>query len=193
MLNPRSQPSLLRGIACGFLAAGIGFALPFVAISTVFFVRSNAFDPPLFDIFVDLPLTFSGIAFSSLFGLAAILNYAPASRIGLVRAVIFVGLSLIGSVFVIGIATQVFHLGPQTYTIDPWQGLRGLIALVVPIAYTLGHTAMRFWRSPAVPSPAIADFDDSVRSHFRPGTERKDTDGICRSDDRAQEDPTSKD
>jgi hypothetical protein len=87
-----------------------------------------------------------GIGLSFVFGLAAILNYAPAKRLGLVRCIMGVGLVSLGGVALSELAASIVDIAPQTYTSDPWAWLRTLIVVSVPVAYTVIHTAVRITR-----------------------------------------------
>src|SRR5688572_23299711 len=80
---PRSQASLVRGIACALPAAVVGFALPFVLLSILTLVRRFAVGYPHIDMEADFQampstLLWPGIGCSIIFALAAILNYSPA-------------------------------------------------------------------------------------------------------------------
>lgn len=148
--GPPSQPSLSRGVAWAVSAAAFGFALPYLVFSTRTLVRYYVFEYPQLDRDADLrempdDLLYPALGCSLVFGLAAFLNYAPARRLGFVRALLFVGLAAIGGLAVTALVTAIFDLGPRSRTSDPWVRLRELIAVLVPITYSAGHTAKRLW------------------------------------------------
>ncbi|HEV3344499.1 MAG TPA: hypothetical protein VG125_29250 [Pirellulales bacterium] len=144
------QASLLRGLACSVPAAVAGGAVPLMASTTILLIRHICGDS-LINVeadFHDLPKTLASpcIGCALVFGLASILNYAPPSRLGMVRAVLCVGLSVIASLIITGFLAASFGLSPRTYTSDPWAWLRVSIWGSLILAYTAVHTVSR-WRS----------------------------------------------
>jgi len=146
---PHHQASLLRGFACAVPSAAAGFAVAFLMFATILLVRyliaGETMPDPESELRRNLRgaiLPSAGLAF--VFGLAAILNYTPARRFGLVRSIMFVGLAALAGDMTSALAEFLFDIGPQTYTSDPWAWLRSLIVVSVPVAYTVIHTGVRF-------------------------------------------------
>ncbi len=125
--------SLVRGFAFALPVAGVGFTLPLVVLRSGVLGERYPFSEAWYPAF--------GCGF--VFGLVAILNYTPAARIGLLRAIIFVGLATMGGGLVSSIMTAIFGLQPRAYDSDPWQWLRVFVAFLIPLIYTVLHTAMR--------------------------------------------------
>lgn len=146
----RPRPSIIRGIAWALPAVAIGYAIPFVAMRGAFLVRAYAVGLPrdeindgLLLISERMSLESAGTGCALVFGLAAMLNFIPPVRLGYVRAVMFVGFSVLGGLFFGAFTTAAFGLRPRTYDFDPWKWHRALVTLAMPVAYTLIHTIQR--------------------------------------------------
>ncbi len=154
--------SLLRGLAIAIPLSVVGFAIPQASglvFAMVEQMNSPYATPPALD-FISLFKTYlnAAIGCAILFALAGILNYSPAIRLGLVRSLLFVGLSMFSGLFFMSVMTLTFNLESQSYTSDPWLWLRVFLALSVPIAYTVIHTRQRFSLQSNV-KPVIAQND----------------------------------
>lgn len=150
MSRRRSRPSMLRGIAWAVAAAVAGYALPFVAIMGMFYVRAfvvglsrDEIDDALLRMSDRMRPQSAGLGCAIVFGLAAIVNFVPPVRLGYVRAVMFSGLAVIGGFFVGTIWTAAFQLQPRTYNSDPWRWYRVVATLALPVVYCLLHTMKR--------------------------------------------------
>jgi len=141
------QTSVARGILCAVPAATVGFAIPYLISTPTFVTRWLQDDPPAFrldDLFSQAVRLASAAFFCALvFGLAAVVNYTPPKRLGLVRAIMFVGFAALFGVLGTTVLTVMFDLGPQTYTSDPWAGLRFAMTTSVPLCFAIGLTVWR--------------------------------------------------
>jgi hypothetical protein len=148
--------SLLRGLAFAVPLSIVGFAIP---LATGFIIElakqlnSPYANPPAKDL-AYLFKTFVGpsIGCAIMFALASILNYSPALRLGLIRSLIFMGLSAFAGGIFMAVMTSLFNLEQQSYTSDPWFWLRVFLLVPVPVAYTIFHTLQRFQLSSNPPT-----------------------------------------
>lgn len=137
---PTVPSSLVRGLGFAVAFSLVGFAIPMTygsIVELVAYANSPYVYPPaiewhsVFDTFLS-----PAIGCSIVFGLAAILNFAPAIRLGAIRSLIFVGISAIAGVYFSAIMAFLFDL-----QLD-WPAI--LMAISIPCCYTFVHTAQRF-------------------------------------------------
>ncbi len=139
------QPSWTRGIYCGMLAAVIAFSLPWIFGLSWLFVLWQFLEPTpveLGDWVAQTPAMcfVAGLGIAFLFGLAGVLNYAPANRIGIVRALMYVGIVTLAAAF-----GALFLLPYQHRSNNPWLSVYTPVAMIVPVLFTfcLTHRMMR--------------------------------------------------
>ena len=134
--------SFLRGSVYALPASLLGFAIPYVALAALAAVRAQFFQLSLFDrdaYLRALPIyaLAPAIACALVFVLAAFLNFTPTQKIGLVRALMLAGSSVLFGLIVMGVATELFGLGRRTYTSDPFLALRCCIGIFASIGCTV--------------------------------------------------------
>lgn len=135
------QVSFVRGFLCALPTSGIGFAIPYVVLAVLPIVQATFFGYSPVDRDADLQelptkAMIAAIGCSIVFGLAAILNYSPARKLGIIRALLLVGLSAVFGLFVMGVAALIFDLGPRSYFSDPFFPVRCAITVSVPVVFT---------------------------------------------------------
>lgn len=129
---------LLYAIPMGMLGFAIPFALRLLLVSIVYWLSDSPF-PLAFHLRDNLHAwIWPSRGCALVFALAAFLNYAPAARIDLLRAIALVALAMIGGILFSSIA-----LSRETRQDDIWAWHRVLAAITIPIFYTLAHTALR--------------------------------------------------
>lgn len=131
--------SFVRGCLFALPASAAGFALPYLLLGAIPFVRSALFQYPLVERDADLQALSMkawapAIGCAIVFALAAILSHMPARRGSFIRSLMFVGLFALLGLFVTAAATIAFDLGPRSYTSDPYGVARGAIAIGVLVA-----------------------------------------------------------
>lgn len=148
-----SAASVGRGLLFGLLFAIVGYLMAMTGFAMVtlarYFLGGYSGRFAWEDFVLDLQWwLYYGVGVAGgcavLAGLGAVLNYGPAVRLGMVRAMLYVGLSMLAGLMVMGIAATTLDLSPQSYTSDPWGPLRLMIALSIPCTYTFVHTWIRF-------------------------------------------------
>jgi len=140
--------SLIRGLGFAVPLSIVGFAIPLssgLIIELIGQINSPYANPPA----IEFNSLFNGVLAAAIecaimFAFAALLNYSPAIRLGLIRSLLFVGLSAFAGMIFMAIMTLVFNLEQQSYTSDPWRWLRAFLATSIPVAYTIFHTRQRF-------------------------------------------------
>lgn len=136
-----NQSSWNRGIKLAFPASLFGFTVPLlpdlIVLLLQFVIGDRRID--MYGNFREVARTLvPGAAWCAfVFALAAILDFAPATRIGFVRAVMLVGLASVVGFFATAFATVLFPIGRQSYTSDPWLWLRLVLTLSVPATFTI--------------------------------------------------------
>ena len=123
-LPPSSGVSVLRGIACAIPASAIGFLIPYVVVGVQPFIRHAFFGYSALDRDADLHqlprFAFTAAAGCAMvFALAAIINYGPARRVGLVRALMYAGLSALLAGVVAIISTHLLGAVTRGHPPDP--------------------------------------------------------------------------
>lgn len=155
---PPRRANLFRGLAYAVLFAAFGFTIPFAGDMAIFAVQSRR---STLDGYHEVEQRYSlqqstdylilpGLGCATMFALAAILNFSPATRLGMIRSLMFVGLAILAGGIVAGTISTAFDLRQRTYMDDPWSDWRGptlfLIWFSIPVVYTIEHTFRRIRR-----------------------------------------------
>ena len=130
--------SLLRGVLIGIPLALCGFLVPVLIGVGLSLLRSEPMDAISSSWFTDCIA--ESIALSLVCFLAAVLNYSPAQRIGFLWCVLFVGISGVVGVVVVNVGVYLLferHNFPALSVII-------VVEALIPIAYALIHTFIRF-------------------------------------------------
>jgi hypothetical protein len=140
----RRQVSVVRGLAYAVSWAAAVLALSF-AIVTCNNAAARAFPPDAFEMDTlmsagDWLPPAGGVAL--LFALAAFVNYTPARRIGLVRALVIVGSVMIVVGFFASFTASILGLNYRSIAPDdPRRRAVGLIAISIPVLFAVVFTA----------------------------------------------------
>jgi hypothetical protein len=148
----KPTPSFVRGAAFAAAWAITGFTITTVLVAYQYGID----DPASFLQEARVQLLFPGLACGAVFGLAALLNYGSACRIGFITALMRIGSAALVGVLVMHIATFVFSLYQQSYTEDPWVYVRMAILLAFPISYATVQLRAQ-WRQDSIGNVNLAE------------------------------------
>ncbi|QDU92794.1 hypothetical protein [Lignipirellula cremea] len=165
----RRKASLLRGIAAGLLLAAFGYVVAVGAIAALAMARNVELRTfhglSQFLLNVWSRSSFRDLLFPPCFGcelvlgLSGLVNYTPDKFPGLLRTMIRVGgATILGVIFMV-IMTNLFDLGPRTYTSDPFEFGRLAMAALFPALYAAASVFFSLGESADPPTPG-----DSSRS-----------------------------
>ncbi len=126
----------------------VGFAIPLPFGILERYLEYSAYSdllyPPPFGWYeMFIRYLYASVGCSLVFSLAAILNYAPETRLGFVRSLLFVGLSALGGILLAKVVwdnLEFFRLDASRFTVR-------MFPIYVPVFYTVVHTCIRLFYS----------------------------------------------
>jgi hypothetical protein len=147
-VSRQNRTSIPRGLAYALPLGLLGSILPFAVFSTralMGWMLGSYLWIDVIDDFQQMPSTLvdACVGCALVFALAAIANYTPARRAGLLRSISLVGLSAVVALFFVAIGSAVFDLGPRSYTSDPWLWARIGLAASIVCGFGVALTGMR--------------------------------------------------
>lgn len=136
------RASLARGVLWAIPLGTLGFVVPYVVLGVPIAVQLLLPGYSEFDGYYDVrrwlsESVYAAVGCAIVFTMAAMIQFAPAKRMGLLRAIIVAGVVTLGAMSISGFLTHVFGIDQRTYE-DPHFFARCALGVSVVVGSNIG-------------------------------------------------------